>query len=207
MGFWNAPLTQENHVALAYVGILEMKKALKTLHEKWEKEGKALLEFRVGINTGEAIVGNFGSVDRFDYTAMGDTVNTASRLESSANKTYGTSIIVAGFEKNASGEELSRVIMRELDNVLLPGKNEPIKLYELLCLSENLTQEIKNLIKIYATGLDAYKNRNWQLAIDNFRLLENDLPSKIMLARCQKLQNQEKIDGLDENMTFRIFNK
>lgn len=207
MGFWNAPLTQENHVALAYRGILEMKKALKTLHEKWEKEGKALLEFRVGINTGEAIVGNFGSVDRFDYTAMGDTVNTASRLESSANKTYGTEIIVAGFENNSSGEELSKVIMRELDSVLLPGKNEPVKLYELLCLSEKLTQEIRNIIKIYATGLEAYKNKNWQTAIDNFKLLENDLPSKIMLSRCQKLQNQEKIDGLDENMTFRIFNK
>ncbi len=207
MGFWNAPLIQENHVALAYTAILEMKKTLKFLHEKWEKEGKPLLEFRVGINTGESIVGNFGSANRFDYTAMGDTVNTASRLESSANKTYGTSIIVAGFENNASGEELSKVIMRELDSVLLPGKNEPVKLYELLCLSEEMTPEIKNIIKIYAAALESYKNKNWQSAIDNFGLLENDLPSKIMLGRCQKLQNGEKVEGLDENMIFRIINK
>jgi adenylate cyclase len=164
-----------------------MKKALRALNEKWELEGKSKLEVRIGINTGEAIVGNFGSKDRFDYTVMGDTVNIASRLESSANKTYGTSVMVAGFETKISKENFSRFYFRKVDTVFLPGKNEPVDLYEIMGLSEGEEGEVKALIEVYSKGLNAYKNKNYSEAIIHFEKLTEDTPTKINLQTSQKL--------------------
>ncbi|MBI4232149.1 adenylate/guanylate cyclase domain-containing protein, partial [Candidatus Peregrinibacteria bacterium] len=132
MGFWNAPIDQPDHISRAYATAIAMQKTLKQLHQKWQQEGKPLIEFRIGINTGDALVGNFGSTDRFDYTVMGDTVNTASRFESSANKVYGTSVIVGGVDC----KKIAQFITRELDTVLLPGKNEPVKVFELICIAQ-----------------------------------------------------------------------
>jgi adenylate cyclase len=201
MGFFNAPIPQENHVLLAHLTALEMKKALAQLHQKWEKEGKPLLEFRVGINTGEAIVGNFGSTDRFDYTVMGDTVNTASRLESSANKTYGTRIIAAGFEST------EKITVREIDTVLLPGKAEPVQIFELICTSAEATQEVQNLVATYASGLESYRKKDFATAISHFEKLPQDPPAQIMLERCKALNKGEKVTGLDGDMVFKIVGK
>lgn len=207
MGFWGAPVNQSDHVARAYSAVLEMQRVLKSLHSKWEKENKPLIEFRIGVNTGTAIVGNFGSKNRFDYTAMGDTVNTASRLESSANKTYGTIICVAGFDNNLSPEDKQKFIFRELDKVFLPGKNEASVLYELVARTSDSTPELQTTLTTYAKGLVAYRNKNFQLAVDLFKTLPNDNPAKVMLARSQTLLTGQKIPELDEQMQFRIMNK
>ena len=127
MCFWNAPIEQKDHIALAYRTALKMRETLKALNQKWQAEGRPTLEIRIGINTGEAIVGNFGSHDRFDYTVMGDTVNTASRIEKS-NKEYNTHILVAGFETQLSQEEFD---LKEIDEVVLRGKKKSTKIYEL----------------------------------------------------------------------------
>lgn len=208
MGFWNAPVSQNDHIFRAYACAIGMRKALVNLHTKWATEGKPLIEFRIGINTGEALVGNFGSKDRFDFTVMGDTVNTASRLESSANKTYGTMNIVAGFEAiNSASPQLQNFTIRELDTVYLPGKKEPVKLYELLGLASEATAETAKLLQTYTQGLAAYRCKDFATAIKNFQLISSDKPAQILLARCQKLQAGEKIAELDEQMIFRIQNK
>lgn len=208
MGFWNAPVSQNDHIFRAYACAIGMRKALVNLHTKWATEGKPLIEFRIGINTGEALVGNFGSKDRFDFTVMGDTVNTASRLESSANKTYGTMNIVAGFEAiNSTSPQLQNFTIRELDTVYLPGKKEPVKLYELLGLASEATAETAKLLQTYTQGLAAYRCKDFATAIKNFQLISSDKPAQILLARCQKLQAGEKIAELDEQMIFRIQNK
>ncbi|MBD3329970.1 CHASE2 domain-containing protein [Candidatus Peregrinibacteria bacterium] len=207
MGFWNAPLSSDKHTLYAYMAALEMQKALNDLKQKWQTQGNPAFDIRIGINTGEAIVGNFGSANRFDYTAMGDTVNTASRLESSANKTYDTSVIVAGFENHEKPESLNEIIMRELDTVYLPGKNEPVKLYELICLKSEYNDQIKVRIENYNQALTSYRNKDFETAIKFFQANPNDAPSKIMLQRCEKLKNGEQIKELDENMVYRILNK
>ena len=200
MGFWNAPVSQENHVDRAYICALTMKTALANLHQKWEKEGKPLLQFRIGVNSGTAIVGNFGSENRLDYTVMGDTVNTASRLESSANKTYGTILCVAGGKSD-------KVVLRELDNVLLPGKKEPVQIFELICMADKCDEGTRKLLNIYAQGLALYRAHDWASAIKTFQLIPNDPPAKVMLARCQQLQAGQTVPGLDGNMVFSIAHK
>jgi adenylate cyclase len=206
MCFWNAPILQENHEVLAYKCALEMQRTLKLLNEKWKSQGKVELEVRIGINTGEAIVGNFGSANRFDYTVMGDTVNTTSRLESPANKTYGTTVIAAGI-----GNGVEEVIMRELDTVILPGKHDPVVLYELVCLKEETSPEVQDFVKTYSAGLQAYKKQDWTAAISHFKNLLKKFPkdsvSEIMVQRCKVLNEGGKIQELDENMVYRIVNK
>jgi len=209
MGFWNAPLKQEKHISNAWIAALDMRKALKQLHIKWQKEGKPLITFRIGINTGEALIGNFGSINRFDYTAMGDTVNTASRLESSANKTYGTTHIVSGFKGLIPDENLAEFILRELDTVILQGKNEPTTLYELLCLKSEATPQLNEILETYARGLLAYRSKNFALAMEEFgKLKDSDFASNLMYERSKKLLINQEIFGLNlENMVYRIIGK
>lgn len=207
MGFWNAPVLQENHQELAYMAAFGMRDALKLLHEKWKKEEKPLIEFRIGINTGQAIVGNFGSTDRFDYTAMGDTVNTASRLEGSANKTYGTNMIISTESNELNPNLREKFLMREIDIVLLPGKSDPERLYELIAPIESADANERNLVQTYEKGLALYRSGNFTEAIKNFDSLGEDSPSKIMTARCKILEGGGEIAELNGEYTFRISSK
>lgn len=130
MGFWNAPLPQGDHIERAYNTALAMQKELQNLNEKWGMEGRPQLEIRIGINTGEAIVGNFGSLDRFDYTVMGDTVNTASRLESFACKKFMARIIVSAADEKIAAIK-GKYNLEELESLILPGKKTAVKTYKL----------------------------------------------------------------------------
>lgn len=198
MAFWNAPIEQPDHQIRAYKAALSMKQSLSQLHQKWQKEGKPLIEFRIGINTGIAIVGNFGSENRLDYTAMGDTVNTASRLESSANKTYGTQICIAGLKP----EQISQLPVREIDTVLLPGKKEPVTLYELYEDSQKQTAET------YQKALALYKQKQFAEALQIFQSLPDDTPATIMAARCQTLSQGQAVADLNtETMVYSIEHK
>ena len=207
MGFWNAPVSQENHQELAYMTAFGMKAALKLLHEKWQKEGKPLIEFRIGINTGQAIVGNFGSEDRFDYTAMGDTVNTASRLEGSANKTYGTNMIISTELNELDAKIRDGFLLREIDLVFLPGKNEPERLYELVELMASASDIQKNVVATYGKALALYRGGNFTEALKHFQSLGEDGPSKIMAERCKTLSSGGEIAELNGEYVFRIANK
>jgi len=130
MAFWGAPLPVEDHAQRAVETALDMLQELDELNEGWSETGApAQLRIGIGINTGEAIVGNIGSLARkLDYTAIGDTVNLASRLESQ-NKEYGTSIIVSEFTV-AKLPDLYE--LRPIDQVRVKGKEQAVQIYELL---------------------------------------------------------------------------
>lgn len=207
MGFWNAPISQPDHAFRACVTALAMQKELKNLNEKWQKENRPTLEIRIGINCGSAIVGNFGSENRFDYTAMGDTVNTASRLESAANKTYGTNIIIAGLEHaQLTQEQKNQLILRELDMVFLPGKKEAVQIFEVVCLTKNLTPQIKEAVSIYAEALSAYRNSDYSKTIELLKQIPDDRPAQVLLKRTEILMRNEKIPEFEEKI-YRITNK
>jgi adenylate cyclase len=128
MAFWGAPLEQPNHAELACLSSLEMMEKLKELQKKWKKEGIPSFDIGIGLNSGEAVVGNMGSSKRFDYTAMGDNVNLASRLEG-LNKTYKTNIIIS---ENTYKVVKDKFKTRKLGRVTVKGKKRAITIYELL---------------------------------------------------------------------------
>ena len=208
MAFWNAPVAQTDHVMRAYMAAIEMKKVLESLNQKWSTQGKNILTQRMGINSGEAIVGNFGSVNRFDYTVMGDTVNTASRLESSANKTYGTSIMVGGLETMIDRKILEeKIALREVDSVLLPGKKSAVTLYELVCLKSELSPKAGENLANYAEGLVLYRGKKFLEACEKFNSCKNDEVAKIMADRCEILKSGKEIKEVNENMVYKILHK
>ncbi len=132
MAFFGAPLTNKNHAIKACLSAIECRKAMKLLNEKWTEESRKSLDFRVGINTGYAIVGNIGSKHHFNYTVMGDMVNIASRLEK-ANKEYDTRILIseATFQEINTAEARELFIVKKIGEVELRGKKEKVLSYEL----------------------------------------------------------------------------
>jgi adenylate cyclase len=128
MAFWGAPVPQEDHAKRACWAALEMQEKLAEMRQTWKSKGKHELFIRIGINSGEVIVGNMGSESRFNYTVMGDSVNLAARLEP-ANKAFDTSIIISEFTNNQI-QEFCRT--RELATITVQGKAKPVKIFELV---------------------------------------------------------------------------
>ena len=162
MAFWGAPIPQKDHALRTCLASLEMQKRLAALRPKWKKEGKPAMEVRCGVNSGIMIVGNMGGKDRFDYTVIGDSVNLASRLEG-ANKQYGSKIMISDMTfQHVKG----KVVVRELDLIQVKGKNEPVKVWELMGMSDmTMTPKEKESLEVYQQGLELYRKRNWQEAI------------------------------------------
>jgi adenylate cyclase len=126
MCFWGAPLPQEEHAILACKCALKQIQTLKKLNEDWPEEKR--INIGIGINSGVMTVGNMGSLGRMNYTLMGDHVNLGSRLEGT-NKEYATNIIMSEFTYASVADS---VVVRDLDNIRVKGKNKPVGIYELI---------------------------------------------------------------------------
>jgi adenylate cyclase len=184
MAFWGAPLDQPNHPIMACSSSLEMVLKLKELNKKWKNEGLPSFDIGIGINTGDAIVGNMGSSSRFDYTAMGDNVNLASRMEG-LNKIYGTSIIIT---ENTYSLVKDNFEFRRLDYVRVKGKKKSITIYELISEKGKTSKKKQDFIKYYEKGLQNYFNKNWDEASKCFNAalkIFNDLACTVFIDRCK----------------------
>ena len=122
MAFWGAPLPDENHKQNATNAAIEMRIALEELNERLREEGLDQINTGAGINTGDCVVGNFGSSTRFDYSVLGDSVNLAARLESSC-KEYDADLIISEYSL------IEGYDYEFLDEVTVKGKSEPVKIY------------------------------------------------------------------------------
>jgi adenylate cyclase len=128
MAFWNAPMEASEHALHACRGALRAVRRMEAVNKDWEAEGKAAFRIRIGLNSDNSLVGNIGSSDRFSYTAIGDGVNVAARLEG-VNKQFGTSICISDSVLNAAGP---RVLARPLRTVQVKGRKQEFMIYELL---------------------------------------------------------------------------
>ncbi|MEN3033370.1 MAG: adenylate/guanylate cyclase domain-containing protein [Aquificaceae bacterium] len=182
MAIFNAPIEVEDHPSRACKSALRMLEKLKELNEGFRKDFGIELSIGVGINTGYAVIGNMGSSVRFDYTAIGDTVNTASRLEG-LNKFYKTSIIIS---ESTAREIEDRFLLRMLDKVAVKGKAQATTIYELMLPTET-NMKIKELyeaaLEFYFRGIFKEAERLFSLSYEQF----NDGPSLVLLERSRYL--------------------
>lgn len=156
MALFGAPLDLPDHCQRVCRAALEMVQSLKALDQEWLEQGKPSLRIGIGINSGPVSVGNMGSNRLFDYTAIGDNVNLASRLEG-LNKFYGTEILVSA----ATAQHLNNgFYFREVDLVRVKGKKHPIAIYEIL--GEGTPEEkMARFLELYAEGLAMYRERRF----------------------------------------------
>ena len=184
MAFWGAPLDDAEHAVHACAAALRMQKRLEGLHTKWIHYGKPVVNQRIGLNSGKAVVGNMGAEAKFNYTAVGDAVNLASRLEG-VNKEYGTRLLMSEFTFRRVSKE---ILSREMDVVVVVGKTEPVRLYELIAMADEVQNDAtRKFLDFYHAGLEAYKKRAWKSAIEQFQqalqIRRDDVVSNIYIQR------------------------
>jgi adenylate cyclase len=182
MAFWNAPVATENHELLAIETALAMQEALVAFNKEKADANGMKLGIGIGINSGEMVVGNMGSDARFNYTIMGDAVNTGSRFEGLTKK-YGVVTMVGESTRNAITDE--KILFRKLDVMTVKGKNEPTTIYEPLRASGSMKEFVKN----YESGFDAYVKGDFEMAKKYLETLavHGDEPSKMLLERMKTI--------------------
>ncbi len=167
MAFWGAPMAVNNPVYAASIAALLCVQRVNQLNMQWKKENKPPFVTRVGLHLGETIVGNLGSSERLNYTAIGDTVNIASRLVG-INKIYGTQIIVS----ETVYEKIKNIfILRMIDRITVKGRVESHYIYELLTENKSaLSFDVDAYKKYFNQAFERYQRRNWSEAIELFQI-------------------------------------
>ena len=188
MAFWNAPTDQPEHASLAVKAAMEMGRAMQKLNEELAAEGKKTMAVGIGINTGDCVVGNMGSTQRFDYTVLGDTVNLASRLEGQSGE-YGFQIIAgADTVKSLSGYEIF-----ELDLLAVKGKTEPVTIFTIFEDAQSDIDDADVFRAAHQEFLKAYRAQDWDAAMKHINRYQKEVPSfnhyyDLFAARIKSLQ-------------------
>lgn len=187
MAFWGAPSPDDEQIFHACRSALICQQKLQGLNRYWKKQNKPELVTRIGLHTGDAVVGNMGSSERMNYTAIGDTVNLAARLEG-ANKVYGTLILVS--ESIVRGLRPGFTV-RPVDIAAVKGKEKGIKIYELVGLDGDsylteVSKEKKAFVEKFTNAFNLYLAQDWQNAIDAFeKLVSEDPLAETYINRCK----------------------
>jgi len=184
MALFGAPYFYENHAEQACRTALQMLERLQELKKKWNLEKTESFDIGIGINSGDALVGNLGSSQVFDYTVIGNEINLGARLES-ANKIYKTSLLITENTYKLVGDS---AVAREIDFAKVVGIQAPVRIYELLSMQP--LPEIEQQLKIdaFAEALGLYRKRMWGDALKMFRKIlrhfPGDGPSRLYTVRC-----------------------
>ncbi len=183
MAFWGAPAANPGHAVASCRAALACQ---RTISESGIADDKGKpLRIRIGINSGDMLVGNIGSEVRLNYTVIGDAVNVASRLEG-ANKRYGTDIII-GRETRRMARDA--IYARELDELTVYGREGGLQVHELLGVV-GVDKDPSIWVRPYERGLAAYRDQEFERALDCFeqvlKLRPHDGPSMTMIERCRR---------------------
>jgi len=222
VAFFGAPVPQKDHAYKACVVSQLMQNRLSELRDKWRSEGEKWPEIvhhmrnRIGINTGVMVTGNMGSESRFNYTMMGDNVNLAARCESGA-KQFGVYTMVTADTKKEAEQYGDRCVFRYLDRIVVKGKTEPVDVYEIMGLRDELSDRQFACKQKFEQAIEAYQQREWEYAIQLFKeskeleyFQPNDdsfihtNPSIVYIDRCEVMQENpppEDWNGVNVMMT------
>ncbi|GBU27241.1 adenylate cyclase [Treponema sp. R8-4-B8] len=205
IAFFGAPVFRENHPSLACKSALAMKAAERELNKTVmeEKLSPSPLFTRIGINTGEMVVGNMGAENKMDYTIMGNAVNLAARLEG-VNKQYHTGgILISEYTRAKLGEEF---LIRRLDRVRVVGINTPLRLYEMLAINDEQLSMCngkvsKEEIERWENAIDLYEKKNFKEALGLFKSImeknPDDKVAELYAGRCAKYETNPPPDNWD----------
>lgn len=164
MAFWGAPVERSDHARLACEAALEMFRVVEQLNEQFTEEGLPHIAIGVGISSGPMTIGNMGSDDHFAYTALGDRVNLGARLEGQT-KEYGVDTLISEDTYLAVKEFM---LCRELGSLRVKGKQEPVRIYELIGPHEDHADRL-SLVNTFHEGLQAFRARDWDGASEHFQ--------------------------------------
>ncbi len=173
MAIWGAPLDVAQQEIKAVTAALQSIRTLEDLHKEWQTRDLPEISIRIGINSGEMRVGNFGSQTRFDYTVIGDNVNLAARLEG-LNKNYGTDILISQATKLAVEDKF---FCRYIDTVRVKGKEIPVRIYAPMALSQ--AEEQQEEFSTFKRAIDLYLTRQFTVAQTIFQKLNNQHSNKL----------------------------
>lgn len=201
MALFGAPIHHDNDATNAIKAAFEMCHALKELNLNFEQRNIAPIGIGIGINSGVVVAGNMGSLNRLNYTVIGDGVNLASRLEG-LTKSYGVDIIVS----ESTAEAAPEFVYRELDLVKVKGKNIPCRIFEPIGTVEHISKDVTDSLNKYNTALNHYRNRQWLSAENEFKDLLNAQPSsklfQFYLQRCEDMKKNPPNHNWDGSYTF-----
>jgi len=182
---FGAPLAQPDHAVRACLATIDNQKRLRELNRKFKETGRLAINARIGLNSGRVLVGNVGSKNRLSYTVIGDEVNIGARLEA-ANKYYGTQTMISERTHELAKDHIEA---RELDMIRVVGKENPVKVFELIDRKGEVQEAKRAVLELYEAGLREYRKREWQKAIRLFqKALDKyplDGPSLTYVERCK----------------------
>lgn len=204
MAFWGAPLDDPNHRLHAVQAGLKMLECVEELKPEFAERGLPEVNIGIGINSGQMNVGDMGSTYRRSYTVLGDAVNLGSRLEG-ITKVYGVKILVG----EETYDHLEGFLCRLVDKVQVKGKDEPIRIYQPICLEKEASEDLVSLVDDYHQAYQNYVEKNWDEAERMFNeLRERDPDIKlydVYLERIPSLRTQDL--PADWDGTFRFTTK
>ena len=176
VAIFGAPVRSADHAIEAVTAALDCQRRI----EAFNREHASPIQHRIGLNTGEALIGNIGSRR---YTAFGDNVNLASRLEQ-VNTSFGTSILATEFVVTATG---ATFLWREMDTIRVRGRSARVKVFEPLGRRDEETEGQREWVRAYAEGLQAWRARDFFRAESRFSRFPDDPPAALFRKRCRTL--------------------
>lgn len=200
MAIFGAPLKSADHALIAARAVLDFEQ-LSNLSVKRANRSVPFIT-RVGVNSGSLIVGNIGSSNRMDYTAIGDTVNLSARLEG-VNKIYGTQNMISEYTYRQVKAEM---ICRELDYIRVKGREQPLSIYTILDEMKNMDNQMFEFLSMHTKALQLYRAREYDAAAEKFKkvlaLMPQDRVARVFVDRCRQLQHNPEL--VDDEGVFNI---
>lgn len=205
MAFWGAPIDRPDQADVAAQSVLKMMEKLEEIRRVFPTKKFPVIDIGCAVNTGMMSVGNMGSSERFAYTVMGDAVNLGARLES-ITKEYGVRSIISQYAV-ARMANPDAYLLREMDDIVVKGKKDPVKIFELIHPSiMPMESRIRDLLGEFQGARAAYRAQNWVLARKHLNacllIRPEDGPSKMYFERIEELEKMPRIENWDGVRVF-----